>query len=49
MKMEIENLEKQNTWVVVDRPKDHNVIGCKWVLTVKRDGEGNFVKCLDHF
>ncbi|OWZ15333.1 polyprotein [Phytophthora megakarya] len=33
-----------HTWDAVRRPFGANVIGCKWVFTMKRDGEGNIVR-----
>ena len=32
MNEEIGQVEKKNTWNLVPRPKDKNVIGTKWVL-----------------
>ncbi|RDX96694.1 hypothetical protein CR513_20602, partial [Mucuna pruriens] len=40
MKEEMEGLEKNSTWKIVDRPKDKRTIGCRWIYTVmcKFDG-----------
>ena len=35
---------ENQTWNLVEPPKECNVIGCKWVFRVKYDGNGN-VKC----
>lgn len=32
---EMESLEKNQTWDYVERPKDHKVIGCKWIYKLK--------------
>ena len=32
---EIKALLKNNTWEVVDLPKEKNTVGCKWVFTIK--------------
>ena len=35
MNKEIEKIERNNTWTLVPRPKDKNVIGTKWVFRNK--------------
>ena len=37
MEEEIQQIEKNNTWSLVPRPKDKNVIGTKWVFRNKLD------------
>ena len=37
---EIMSLESQGTWEVVPRPKDTNVVSCKWVYWVKYGANG---------
>ena len=33
--LRIEQIEKNNTWTLVHRPKDKNIIGTKWVFRNK--------------
>lgn len=40
MKEELDSIEKNNTWSLVDLPKDRKAIGCKWVFKVKRNENG---------
>ena len=35
MDEELEDMRYNNVWVLVDRPKDRNVIGCRWVFKTK--------------
>lgn len=35
MREELEYLEKNKTWVLVDRPKTQKLIGCKWLFKKK--------------
>ena len=35
MQDEIESLNKNKTWILVDRPKDAKVVGCKWIFKRK--------------
>ncbi|CAD7005632.1 unnamed protein product [Ceratitis capitata] len=44
MKSEFDSLTKNGTWVLVDRPKHKNVIGWRWVFTVKRKPSGEIEK-----
>ncbi|CAH9084675.1 unnamed protein product [Cuscuta europaea] len=41
MKTEIQALEKNNTWVLVNPPPNQNVIGCKWVFKTKLKPDGS--------
>jgi len=43
MNDELDHLEKRNTWELVPRPKDKNIIGTKWVFRKKLDEEGKVV------
>lgn len=44
MNSEIKNLEDNNTWSLVDLPKDRSAIGSKWVFKKKRDQDGNIIE-----
>jgi len=44
MKDEIQSLNKNSTWELVERPKDHNVVGCRWVYKVKPSSSGSEFK-----
>ena len=41
---EIQMIEKNNTWELVDRPKDREVIGVKWVYKTKLNPDGSIQK-----
>ena len=41
MNKEYENLLKNNTWKLVDKPKNANVIGSKWIFTKKVDNDSS--------
>lgn len=34
-------MDKNNTWDIVDLPKDKKPIGCKWVFKVKLKSDGS--------
>ena len=36
MKEEMDSLEKNETWNLVELPKDRKVVGCKWVFKLKK-------------
>lgn len=38
---EMNALRKSRTWEIVDPPKDHKIVGCKWVFTVKCKADGS--------
>ena len=40
MDQELEALARNNTWVLVDKPPDKNLIGRKWVYKVKHKQDG---------
>ncbi|RDY02144.1 hypothetical protein CR513_14444, partial [Mucuna pruriens] len=40
MKEEMEALEKNSTWEIVNRLKDERVIGCRWIYIVKCKSDG---------
>ncbi|XP_028787939.1 uncharacterized protein LOC114743903 [Neltuma alba] len=41
---EMEALEKNNTWVVVNLPKGAKSVGCKWVFNPKNKADGSLEK-----
>ncbi|KAL1204544.1 Retrovirus-related Pol polyprotein from transposon RE2 [Cardamine amara subsp. amara] len=44
MKEEIKMIEKNQTWLLVDRPEKKNIIGVKWIYRIKTDANGNPTK-----
>eukprot|EP00253_Pinus_taeda_P020136 PITA_20136 len=44
MEEELEQIEKNNTWELVPRPKDENVIGTKWIFKNKLNENGDVVR-----
>ncbi|CAL2257550.1 unnamed protein product [Prunus armeniaca] len=40
MNIEMEVLQKNNTWDIVDLPKGTKPVGCRWVFTVKYNANG---------
>ena len=44
MNEELDQIEKNNTWELVSRPKEKNIIGTKWVFKNKLDEEGKVVR-----
>lgn len=40
MNEEMDALYKNQTWEIVPRPPDRNVVGCKWVYRVKSRSDG---------
>jgi hypothetical protein len=43
MNEELDQIEKNDTWELVPRPIDKNVIGSKWVYKNKMNEQGNIV------
>ncbi|CAH9050646.1 unnamed protein product [Cuscuta epithymum] len=41
MSNEIQALENNNTWVLVQPPSNQNIIGCKWVFKTKLKPDGS--------
>ena len=41
MNEEIQVIEKNQTWELVDKPKDKDVIGVKWIYKVKHNPDGS--------
>ena len=44
MREELNNFTRNQVWKLVERPKDHNVIGTKWVFRNKQDQDGIVVR-----
>jgi hypothetical protein len=44
MNEELDQIEKNNTWELVPRPEDKNVIGPKWVFKNKMNEKGQVVR-----
>ncbi|GJS59765.1 ribonuclease H-like domain, reverse transcriptase, RNA-dependent DNA polymerase [Tanacetum coccineum] len=44
MKVELDSINRNNTWELTNLPKGHKAIGLKWVFKTKRDANGNIVK-----
>ena len=40
MRVEMEALEKNRTWEIVELPKGKKPVGCKWVFSVKYRADG---------
>ena len=43
MKEELMHIENNDTWILVPRPKDKNVIGTKWIFQNKLNEQGEVV------
>jgi len=41
---ELKSLDDAHTWNMVERPKDTNVVSCKWVLKIKKNAAGKINK-----
>ena len=41
MRIEMEALEKNGTWEIVELPRGKKPIGCKWMFTVKYKVDGS--------
>jgi hypothetical protein len=44
MHEELENFERNQVWILVDPPRDVNVIGIKWVFKNKQGEDGEVVR-----
>ena len=44
MNEEIEQIEKKNTWTLVPRPMNKNIIGTKWVFRNKLNEDGKIYR-----
>jgi hypothetical protein len=44
MHEELNNFTRNQVWDLVERPKDHNVIGTKWIFRNKQDQDGIVIR-----
>ncbi|GJW12018.1 ribonuclease H-like domain, reverse transcriptase, RNA-dependent DNA polymerase [Tanacetum coccineum] len=44
MKVELDSINRNNTWELTTLSKGHKAIGLKWVFKTKKDANGNIVK-----
>ncbi|GJU47968.1 ribonuclease H-like domain, reverse transcriptase, RNA-dependent DNA polymerase [Tanacetum coccineum] len=44
MKVELDSINRNNTWVLTNLPTGHKAIGLKWVFKTKKDANGNIIK-----
>ncbi|GJV60668.1 ribonuclease H-like domain, reverse transcriptase, RNA-dependent DNA polymerase [Tanacetum coccineum] len=44
MEIELDSINKNNTWTLTTLPTNQKVIGIKWVFKTKRDAKGNIIK-----
>nr|GEV51639.1 ribonuclease H-like domain, reverse transcriptase, RNA-dependent DNA polymerase [Tanacetum cinerariifolium] len=43
-KVELDSINRNNTWELTTLPKGHKAIGLKWVFKTKKDANGNIIK-----
>ncbi|GJU00703.1 zinc finger, CCHC-type containing protein [Tanacetum coccineum] len=44
MKIELDSINKNNTWTLTTLPTNHKAIGLKWVFKTKRDAKGEIIR-----
>nr|GEU40972.1 ribonuclease H-like domain, reverse transcriptase, RNA-dependent DNA polymerase [Tanacetum cinerariifolium] len=44
IKVELDSINRNNTWELTTLPKEHKAIGLKWVFKTKKDANGNIIK-----
>ncbi|GJS21640.1 ribonuclease H-like domain, reverse transcriptase, RNA-dependent DNA polymerase [Tanacetum coccineum] len=44
MKVELDSINRNNTWELTTLPRGHKAIGLKWVFKTKKDANGNIIK-----
>nr|GEU82342.1 non-heme dioxygenase N-terminal domain-containing protein [Tanacetum cinerariifolium] len=44
MEIELDSINKNNTWILTTLPVNQKAIGLKWVFKTKRDAKGNIIK-----
>ena len=41
---ELQALKRNQTWKLVEKPKNKNIVGCKFIFRIKRDKNGEVFK-----
>ncbi|BES98092.1 Hydra magnipapillata [Nesidiocoris tenuis] len=44
IQFEIESMNKNNAWILVDPPANQKIVDCKWVFKTKRDSSGRIAR-----
>ena len=44
MKLQVTELEDHNCWILTSLPEGKNLLGGRWVYTLKTDNKGNIIK-----
>lgn len=44
MEIELDSINKNNTWTLTTLPENHKAIGLKWVFKTKRAAEGKIIR-----
>nr|GEZ03234.1 ribonuclease H-like domain, reverse transcriptase, RNA-dependent DNA polymerase [Tanacetum cinerariifolium] len=44
IKVELDSINRNNTWELTTLPKGHKAIGLKWIFKTKKDANGNIIK-----
>jgi hypothetical protein len=45
MREELDALEKNNTWKIMQLPQGKKLVGCKWVYKLKYNSDGTVERC----
>ena len=48
MAVEFDALLQNGTWTLVPAPKDHNIVGCRWLFHIKRNVDGSISRYKAH-
>lgn len=41
MRVEMNALEKNETWEILDKPRGQNIVDCKWIFKLKYKADGS--------